>query len=128
MAIFWPKSEAADVDGYGVHRAYSNRAFADCSETQQKQILDRIAHPVKAAAGDLNAAAFFSHLRDLVVERILLQQNGREDLPYLGNTTVADREGRPPEVLASRAVMAASRRDSARQARPYSTLKALIRA
>ena len=41
--------------------------FTDCSETQQKQPLDRIAYPVRAAPQDANAVAFFNHLRDLVV-------------------------------------------------------------
>ena len=77
-----------------------NRAFADCSETQQKQILDRIAYPAKAAPRDANAVAFFSHLRDLVVSGFFSSKMGVKDLPYLGNTMVADWEGCPPEVLA----------------------------
>ena len=77
-----------------------NHAFADCTETQQKQILDRIAYPAKAAPRDANAAAFFSHLRDLVVSGFFSSKMGVKDLPYLGNTMVADWEGCPPEVLA----------------------------
>ncbi len=76
-----------------------NRAFADCSETQQKQILDRIAYPAKASPRDANAVAFFSHLRDLVVSGFFSSKMGVKDLPYLGNTMVADWEGCPPEVL-----------------------------
>jgi hypothetical protein len=74
--------------------------FADCSETQQKQLLDRIAYPAKAAPRDANAVAFFSHLRDLVVSGFFSSKMGVKDLPYLGNTMVADWEGCPPEVLA----------------------------
>jgi gluconate 2-dehydrogenase gamma chain len=77
-----------------------NRGFADCSETQQKQILDRIAYPAKAAPRDAHAVAFFSHLRDLVVSGFFSSKMGVKDLPYLGNTMVADWEGCPPEVLA----------------------------
>jgi len=77
-----------------------NRDFADCSETQQKQVLDRIAYPAKAAPRDANAVAFFSHLRDLVVSGFFSSKMGVKDLPYLGNTMVADWEGCPPEVLA----------------------------
>jgi len=77
-----------------------NRAFADCSETQQKQILDRIAYPAKAAPRDANAVVFFSNLRDLVVSGFFSSKMGVKDLPYLGNTMVADWEGCPPEVLA----------------------------
>jgi len=74
--------------------------FADCSESQQKQILDRIAYPANALPADVNAAAFFSHLRDLVVSGFFSSKMGVKDLPYLGNTMVADWEGCPPEVLA----------------------------
>ena len=77
-----------------------NRDFADCSETQQKQILDRIAYPAKAAPRDANVVAFFSHLRDLVVSGFFSSKMGVKDLPYLGNTMVADWAGCPPEVLA----------------------------
>jgi len=76
------------------------RDLADCSETQQKQILDRIAYPAKAAPRDANAVAFFSHFRDLVVSGFFSSKMGVKDLPYLGNTMVADWEGCPPEVLA----------------------------
>jgi hypothetical protein len=74
--------------------------FADCSETEQKQILDRIAYPAKAAPQDASAVAFFNHLRDLVVSGFFSSKMGVKDLPYLGNTMVADWQGCPPEVLA----------------------------
>ena len=74
--------------------------FVDCSETEQKQILDRIAYPAKAAPQDASAVAFFNHLRDLVVSGFFSSKMGVKDLPYLGNTMVADWEGCPPEVLA----------------------------
>ena len=77
-----------------------NHDFADCPEAQQKQILDRIAYPSKAEPHDINAVAFFNHLRDLVVSGFFSSKMGVKDLPYLGNTMVADWEGCPPEVLA----------------------------
>jgi hypothetical protein len=77
-----------------------NHDFVNCSETQQKQILDRIAYPAKAASQDVNAVAFFNHLRDLVVSGFFSSKLGIKDLPYLGNTMVADWKGCPPEVLA----------------------------
>ena len=73
--------------------------FVDCSATQQKQILDRIAFPPKAAPQDANAVAFFNHLRDLVVSGFFSSRMGVKDLPYLGNTMVADWKGCPPKVL-----------------------------
>jgi len=74
--------------------------FADCSDTQRIQILDRIAYPAKAAPRDASAVAFFNHLRDLVVSGFFSSKMGVKDLPYLGNTMVADWEGCPPDVLA----------------------------
>jgi gluconate 2-dehydrogenase gamma chain len=74
--------------------------FADCSEAQQKQILDRIAYPKQAAPEDANAVAFFNSLRDLVASGFFSSKMGVEDLPYLGNKMVADWEGCPAEVNA----------------------------
>jgi gluconate 2-dehydrogenase gamma chain len=77
-----------------------SRDFVDCSDNERKQILDRIAYPAKAAPKDASGVAFFNHLRDLVVSGFFSSKMGVKDLPYLGNTMVADWEGCPPEVLA----------------------------
>ena len=77
-----------------------NHDFAECSETEQTQILDRVAYPAKAAPQDTSAVTFFNQLRDLVVSGFFSSKMGVKDLPYLGNTMVADWEGCPPEVLA----------------------------
>jgi gluconate 2-dehydrogenase subunit 3-like protein len=76
------------------------RDFVDCSDAQQKQILDRIAYPKTAAPEDANAVAFFNHLRGLVVSGFYTSKMGIEDLPYLGNTMVAEWKGCPSDVLA----------------------------
>jgi len=76
------------------------RDLVDCSVDQQKQILDRIAYPQKAAPADANAVAFFNQLRDLVVNGFYTSKEGIKDLPYLGNQMVAEWKGCPPEVLA----------------------------
>jgi len=76
------------------------RDFVDCSADQQKQILDRIAYPKKAAPEDANAVAFFNHFRDLVANGFYTSKEGIKDLPYLGNQMVAEWKGCPPEVLA----------------------------
>ncbi len=73
--------------------------FVDCTASQQTQILDRIAYPGKAALEDGHAVAFFNHLRDLVVTGFFSSEMGVKDLPYLGNTMVAEWKGCPPEVL-----------------------------
>ncbi len=76
-----------------------NHDFVDCSVVQQKQILDRIAYPDKSAPEDANAVAFFDHLRDLVVGGFFSSEIGVKDLPYLGNTMVADWQGCPANVI-----------------------------
>lgn len=82
----------------------SNRSFqydfADCSTARQKQILDRIAHPEKAASEDASAVAFFNTLRDLVVSGFFTSQAGIRDLPYVGNEPQQKWNGCPGPVLA----------------------------
>ncbi len=73
--------------------------FVDCDEAQQKQMLDRIAYPQKAAPGDASGAAFFDELRDLVVAGFFTSAAGIKDLPYLGNEPRAEWNGCPPAVL-----------------------------
>ena len=81
-----------------------NRAFhynfADCSTARQKQILDRIAYPEKAAPEDASAVAFFNALRDLVVSGFFTSQVGIRDLPYVGNEPQEKWDGCPAPVLA----------------------------
>lgn len=69
--------------------------FADCSETQQKQILDRIAYPAKAAPEDSGAAASFNHIRDLVLGGFYTSKAGLEDLQYQGNKMLESWDGCP---------------------------------
>lgn len=75
-----------------------NRDFADSSDAQQKQILDRIAYPKEFSPDDANAVAFFDNLRDLVVAGFLSSKMGVKDLPYLGNQMVAEWTGCSPKV------------------------------
>jgi gluconate 2-dehydrogenase gamma chain len=69
--------------------------FVDCSSSQQKQILDRIAYPNKAAPEDVNAAAAFNRVRDLVLGGFFSSKMGIEYLPYLGNKFVEQWDGCP---------------------------------
>ena len=83
----------------------SNRVFGHdfirCDAGQQQQLLDRIAWPEKAAPEDLNYAAFFTDLRDLVASGCFSSEMGVKDLPYLGNAPANDFPGCPPNVLTS---------------------------
>jgi Gluconate 2-dehydrogenase subunit 3 len=76
------------------------RDFVDCADDQQKQILDRIAYPQKAAAADSSAVIFFNRLRDLVVSGYFTSQAGIKALPYLGNEPQSEWNGCPAPVLA----------------------------
>jgi gluconate 2-dehydrogenase gamma chain len=74
--------------------------FADASPDQQKQILDRIAWPARAATADRPWAAFFSKFRDLTVSGFFSSKVGVADLQYLGNRPVAEWKGCDPKVWA----------------------------
>jgi len=74
--------------------------FADAAPEQQKQILDRIAYPKKIAKDDHPWAMFFSEFRSLTVSGFFSSKVGVADLPYLGNTAVAEWKGCDPKVWA----------------------------
>lgn len=74
--------------------------FAECTSVQQKQILDRIAYPAKAAPEDASAVVFFNHFRDLVASGFFTSEMGIHDLPYLGNEPQTEWKGCPEAVLA----------------------------
>jgi hypothetical protein len=80
----------------------SNRAFeknfVDASTDQQKKLLDRIAFPDRAAKEDAAGVSFFSKIRDLTVSGFFSSKVGVQDLPYLGNTAVAEWKGCDPKV------------------------------
>lgn len=76
------------------------KPFADAAAAQQKQILDRIAWPERAAAEDHRAVAFFNRFRDLTVGGFYSSRVGIADLPYLGNKAVGEWKGCDPKVWA----------------------------
>lgn len=76
------------------------KTFAAAAPDQQRQILDRIAWPERAAAEDRRWAAFFSKFRDLTANGFYSSKMGIRDLPYLGNTAVAEWKGADPAVWA----------------------------
>jgi hypothetical protein len=75
--------------------------FAAAAPAQQRQILDRIAWPARAAARDRRWAAFFTGFRDLTVSGFFSSKMGVADLPYLGNKAVAEWKGCDPKVWAA---------------------------
>jgi gluconate 2-dehydrogenase gamma chain len=74
--------------------------FVTAGEAQQKQILDRIAWPARAAAADRGWAEFFTRFRDLTVSGFFSSKMGVADLPFLGNRAVAEWKGCDPKVWA----------------------------
>jgi len=76
------------------------KPFAAAAADQQKQILDRIAWADRAPADDHRWAAFFGKFRDLTVSGFYSSKMGVADLPYLGNTAVAEWKGCDPAVWA----------------------------
>jgi len=78
----------------------SGKDFAGAAVAQQKQILDRIAWPDRAAAADHHGVRFFSRFRDLTVSGFFSSKMGVADLPYLGNRPVAQWKGCDPAVWA----------------------------
>jgi hypothetical protein len=62
-----------------------NKAFADCSEDQQMEIVKEIAYPDKAKPEMKQGAAFFSRMRDLTATGFFTSKIGIEDLGYAGN-------------------------------------------
>lgn len=74
--------------------------FAAAAPAEQKQILDRIAWPARAAAADRPWTSFFTRFRDLTVSGFFSSKMGVSDLPYLGNRAVAEWKGCDPKVWA----------------------------
>jgi len=72
--------------------------FVGASVDQQKQILDRIAYPAKAAKEDSSWVSFFNQFRGLTVGGFFSSKAGVADLPYLGNRAVAEWKGCDPKV------------------------------
>jgi gluconate 2-dehydrogenase subunit 3-like protein len=76
------------------------KTFVGASVDQQKQLLDRVAYPGKAAKDDSPWVAFFTRFRGLTVGGFFSSKQGVADLPYLGNRAVAEWKGCDPKVWA----------------------------
>ena len=67
---------------------------------RQREMLDRIAYPAKAAVGDATGVAFFNRMRDLVLSGFYTSEMGIRSLPYVGNEPQSEWHGCPPAVMA----------------------------
>lgn len=81
-------------------KAKNENPFAQTTPEQQKQLLDRIAYPNKAAREDHAWVRFFDEFRSLTVGGYFSSKMGVAALPYLGNKAVSNWIGCDPKVWA----------------------------
>lgn len=62
------------------------KAFKDCSQQQQIEMVDQIAYPNKAKPEMKQGVAFFSLMRNLTASGFYTSEIGVKDLGYAGNT------------------------------------------
>lgn len=62
-----------------------DKPFKDCSDTQQKELLDEIAYPEKAAPELSAGVSFFTLMRNLTLTGYYTTKIGIDDLGYKGN-------------------------------------------
>lgn len=62
------------------------KAFIDCSSTQQIELIDQIAYPKKAKPEMSQGVKFFSLMRDLTASGFYTSEIGVKDIGYVGNT------------------------------------------
>ena len=62
------------------------KAFKDCSQQQQIEIVDQIAYPKKAKPEMKQGVVFFSLMRNLTASGFYTSEIGVKDLGYAGNT------------------------------------------
>ena len=75
-----------------------NKKFLDCSESEQIQLVDKIAYPEKAVANMKPGVSFFSLMRNLTASGYFSSEIGIKYLGYKGNTP-NKWDGVPQEVL-----------------------------
>jgi hypothetical protein len=63
-----------------------DKAFKDCSHTQQMEMVDEIAWPNKAKPGMHQGVAFFNLMRNLTATGFYTTEIGVKDVGYMGNT------------------------------------------
>lgn len=74
------------------------KAFVDCSESEQTALLDDIAYPEIAKPEMSQGVAFFNRFRDFVSTGFWSSEMGTKDLQYMGNVATVW-TGAPQEIL-----------------------------
>lgn len=75
-----------------------NTVFVNCTEDQQKEVLDKIAFPDPEAIEQVQEVQFFSFMRNLVMTGYFTSEVGIKELDYKGNTP-NNWDGVPQDVL-----------------------------
>lgn len=75
-----------------------NMVFTQCTEAQQKEVLDKIAFPVPDTIEQVQEIQFFILMRNLVLTGYFTSEVGIKELDYKGNTP-NNWDGVPQEVL-----------------------------
>ncbi len=98
-----PRSQKWMRDGLTWVNAECNRRFKkswmQCTSAQQKELLDAIAFPKKAAASVKPGVEFFTRFRDLTSSGFWTSRIGIQDIGYQGNTIVPVWNGCPEPQL-----------------------------
>ncbi len=76
-----------------------DKMFVDCAPAERTAVLDDIAWPTRAKPEYRHGTAFFGSFRDLTATGFWTSKIGIDDLQYLGNRSVAQWRGCPPEAM-----------------------------
>ena len=77
---------------------FGGKTFVECSEAEQRTLLDLIAYPEEAPPEVRAGVEFFNSFRDLTASGFFSSQMGMEDLQYVGNEVLPSWPGCPREV------------------------------
>ena len=76
-----------------------DKTFVHSADTERSAVLDDIAWPQRAKPEFAHGVAFFNSFRDLTASGFWTTKMGISDLQYLGNRSVPQWRGCPPEAL-----------------------------
>ena len=103
MAATEPKLAGAFTGGVAwldhQMRERHSKSFVECTQAQQKEMLDQIAWRQKAPPELGPGAAFLGLMRAWTVDALYSSQAGIADLGYVGNTALSEFNGCPDEVV-----------------------------
>jgi len=93
----WMRSGLKWLDGECTRRF--RRSWVRCSAAQQREVLNDIAFPKKAAPTVKPGVEFFTRFRDLTSSGFWTSRMGIQDIGYMGNITLSEWVGCPEPQL-----------------------------